>query len=433
MLFSRICFFVALFLFKQSFFSQTVVVDNTIFTFSPGSVFFSNGGVEIRNNSQFTNDGSFTVTKNSTLDEIGNFIINTNATVSGNGFYKVEQDWINDAQFNCGTSTVELFGNTQQLLKSNSNISTTFNNLILTGTGVANNRKKTLVTCDIFIGNNGNLNINDRELETQTNSFIVNNGAVNSVSNSLSFGQEGFVSSIQPGAFRRKTNSGSSYLFPVGSSNGTLRYRPVVIAPFSSSNNEFGVRMNNYDSNIDGYNRSVTDGFINIANAEFYHSISQPAGNDNVNLSIFYSSNDDGSWGASANWENSWNTIQGSNSSLSTNYSEISSNSWNIKNFPDPYILVNLQEQLEIPNIFTPNGDGANDVFLIDSKNILNLNLTILNRWGQVVFETTDINTSWNGYFNGSLCTEGTYFYFITGNYTSFQVFSKQGFLQLEY
>ncbi len=433
MMFSRLILIFAVSFFYQTICSQIVVVDNCLFSCTAGSVVFSNGGIEIRNNSQLNNEGSITVTKNSTFPQNGNFTFNSNSVISGNGNYKIEQDWVNDAQFNCGTSTVELFGNTQQLIKSNSNVSTTFNNLNLTGFGSINDRKKTLVSCDVFISNNGILNINDRELETQANSVTVNNNSFNAVNNSIIFGQEGFVSSIQPGTFNRKTNSTSSYLFPVGSSDGILRYRPVVIAPSSANNNEFGLRMNNYDANLDGYNRTITDGTINAANSLFFHSIVQNLGTDNVDLSIFYSSIDDGTWSASANWDNSWNTVQGSNSLISPNYSEIIANSWNIKNFPDPYIIVNLEEQLEIPNIFTPNEDGDNDVFLIDSKNISAFNITIVNRWGQVVFESNDINTSWDGTWNNNMCTEGTYFYVITGNYISNQEFKKQGFLQLEY
>ncbi|MEI7499171.1 MAG: gliding motility-associated C-terminal domain-containing protein [Bacteroidota bacterium] len=71
-----------------------------------------------------------------------------------------------------------------------------------------------------------------------------------------------------------------------------------------------------------------------------------------------------------------------------------------------------------IPNAFTPNGDGENDTFEImglPSSAITNYNIKIYNRWGQMVFNTNDINLSWNGKTNntGELCTEGVYVWII--------------------
>lgn len=66
------------------------------------------------------------------------------------------------------------------------------------------------------------------------------------------------------------------------------------------------------------------------------------------------------------------------------------------------------------PNIFTPNGDGKNEFFkLINPENIIELNIIILNRWGNVVFESNDIDFIWNGKImnTGEECTEGVYFY----------------------
>ena len=55
-----------------------------------------------------------------------------------------------------------------------------------------------------------------------------------------------------------------------------------------------------------------------------------------------------------------------------------------------------------IPNSFSPNNDGINDVFLV-SGNALDIevfDLTIFNRWGQVVFHSTDPRIAWTGEFN---------------------------------
>jgi len=67
-----------------------------------------------------------------------------------------------------------------------------------------------------------------------------------------------------------------------------------------------------------------------------------------------------------------------------------------------------------LPNAFTPNGDGLNDVFRPVSNEILDFHLIIYNRWGQMIFETSDSGNGWNGTFRGSNCEPGVYTYILT-------------------
>jgi gliding motility-associated-like protein len=65
-----------------------------------------------------------------------------------------------------------------------------------------------------------------------------------------------------------------------------------------------------------------------------------------------------------------------------------------------------------IPNAFTPNGDGINDVFRITglpAENITRYNFQIFNRWGQVVFHTNDIMEGWDGRSKGEYCSPDVY------------------------
>ena len=67
-----------------------------------------------------------------------------------------------------------------------------------------------------------------------------------------------------------------------------------------------------------------------------------------------------------------------------------------------------------IPNVFTPNGDHDNDNFkLVNVESVSDLDIIILNRWGNVVFESNEVNFKWNGKTNntGEECSDGTYFY----------------------
>ncbi|MGM0479355.1 MAG: gliding motility-associated C-terminal domain-containing protein [Bacteroidota bacterium] len=65
---------------------------------------------------------------------------------------------------------------------------------------------------------------------------------------------------------------------------------------------------------------------------------------------------------------------------------------------------------LEIPNVFTPNGDEVNDNYHLNFKHLENLEFVILNRWGNVVFEGKN-NDSWDGTNRkGNELSEGVYF-----------------------
>ena len=69
-----------------------------------------------------------------------------------------------------------------------------------------------------------------------------------------------------------------------------------------------------------------------------------------------------------------------------------------------------------IPNTFTPNGDGINDVLtvLLDSRIRVDY-FRIYNRWGQPVYETYDINKFWNGYRGNTNPLPGVYFWVLAG------------------
>ena len=68
---------------------------------------------------------------------------------------------------------------------------------------------------------------------------------------------------------------------------------------------------------------------------------------------------------------------------------------------------------LFIPTAFTPNDDGSNDVFRIESGSISKINLQIFNRWGEKVFETDDPGKGWDGFYQGKLCPTDYFVYVV--------------------
>jgi len=78
-------------------------------------------------------------------------------------------------------------------------------------------------------------------------------------------------------------------------------------------------------------------------------------------------------------------------------------------------IVVNKDCYTDIPNAFTPNNDGNNDYFYprqLMSKGVVSFSMIVFNRWGQKVFETSNINgRGWDGRFNDKEQPMGVYIY----------------------
>ena len=85
---------------------------------------------------------------------------------------------------------------------------------------------------------------------------------------------------------------------------------------------------------------------------------------------------------------------------------------------------------IDMPNVFTPNSDNINDIFFPrETCGVESSNLKILNRWGELVFETNDISSGWDGMHNGVHVSDGTYFWVVTFSDDAFE--PARGVLQL--
>ncbi len=77
--------------------------------------------------------------------------------------------------------------------------------------------------------------------------------------------------------------------------------------------------------------------------------------------------------------------------------------------------VIDCSLDLQISNILTPNNDGKNDTWKVnDPPQIMGCQVKIFNRWGEVVYESTDYNNDWGGTKNGEELPDGVYFYSIT-------------------
>ena len=71
----------------------------------------------------------------------------------------------------------------------------------------------------------------------------------------------------------------------------------------------------------------------------------------------------------------------------------------------DPYVFV--------PNAFSPNGDGNNDIMYVRGLYIEKVIFRIFDRWGELVFESNDVSMGWDGTFRGVLLQPDVYDYYL--------------------
>ncbi|MFC2086660.1 gliding motility-associated C-terminal domain-containing protein [Bacteroidota bacterium] len=101
--------------------------------------------------------------------------------------------------------------------------------------------------------------------------------------------------------------------------------------------------------------------------------------------------------------------------SLSARYYVTAVDSFNNESKPSNLGIVTGCFNYKLPNVFTPNGDGKNEVMISYNPNnyIKRVDMKIFNRWGELVYETEDPGINWNGYHKQTkrLVTSGVYYY----------------------
>ena len=298
-----------------------------------GSFIYVNGAVVNNNGGEIVIDAL--AMDNAEMYVTGD--ITNNATIADDGHIRLLGNWFDNGVFVGGTGTVFLEGGAQILGGTSE---TVFNNLTLDGTD-----SKTQ-TIDKYCS--GILNLKHIELKTETNVFFVLNTNIDAVMRT-----SGFVSSLNGGKLSRATNQTATYLFPVGSSVGAFRYRPVEITPNSTSASTYAVRLANLDANLEGYDRSQTEMEICRMNELFYHQIARTSGSSAADISISFDMAADGDWEGIANWKipsTEWQVVDGSYVTAGAPFDEAIKTAWNDFS-SEPYILYNANVVLSFDPI----------------------------------------------------------------------------------
>ena len=107
------------------------------------------------------------------------------------------------------------------------------------------------------------------------------------------------------------------------------------------------------------------------------------------------------------------------------------SNEFGCKALDEVCIEVTTDFQVYIPNSFTPNDDGLNDVFLVYGYSISDVKLDIFDRWGTNLFSSANINKGWNGTYQDKACEIGVYVYKISYKGLDNKKYTKTGHVTL--
>lgn len=232
----------------------------------------------------------------STTDAIiyvnGGVLNNPNGTFDNSGYMEVKGDFTNDGLntgfINSSPGLVVLSGPSQTI---NGSDIIKFHDLSLQGTGIK--------SLDIDAIVEDSLALNDRELATDINTMYVTNPDTDIITRTT-----GFVSSLDDGGLSRNTLSTQLYLFPVGSSAGTFRYRPVEIIPNLADSNTYKVRMANVDATSEGFDREIDDSSFCLINPEYYHRIGRINGVSPADITIFFDNVLDDNYTELGHWQN---------------------------------------------------------------------------------------------------------------------------------
>jgi len=92
---------------------------------------------------------------------------------------------------------------------------------------------------------------------------------------------------------------------------------------------------------------------------------------------------------------------------------------------------LNQTDDIYVPNAFTPNGDGNNDVVYVHSEGIKSLNFSVYNQWGQILFSSTEKTNGWDGTYKGVKEPLGVYTYYLKAVMNNGHEVNKKGTITL--
>lgn len=218
-----------------------------------------------------------------------------------------------------------------------------------------------------------------------------------------------------------------AFSFPIGDDN---KLRPLQ-TPFQSGNPKFSAAYFNEDPNFPStfttsFDTNNSEGIINTINLEEFWDFN---GTEETQVTLTWNSDSDINvlvddllnlrvvgWSIA---ENQWKDLGNVDFTGNVNTGNVTSTSF----VPNDYEIITFgsligSDGIIVYNGISPNGDGKNDVFVIEGVELFKNTLKIYNRWGRTVYDVENYKNDWNGITNKKVLVGnskklpvGTYFY----------------------
>lgn len=378
-------------------------------------LYLQNGTMTIQNNASVTIQGDLASESGAAVDNLGDVRVRNNILNNGGNILFTNQTG----------GTVILYGNDQLIGGIDS---TVFYNLDFQG--VAYSEKSFVQPASVT----NELDINNQVLQTNDNRVYLTNPATNS----LSFNSGYIASDDLGGYFVRAINSTDEYIYPVGAANLTPYYRAVSITPMDNQSGMYEVRLSPVgpQNDFSGTSASGATGPFDInektpdlgtLNTIYYHNIHRLNGNTNADIDVYFN-NLDGGFFTLAQWKGT--QFENPVDELNTANDFGLNQRVTLRNFgdfdDDVFVLASADTipdepcpEFFFPTIFSPNADGTNDQLCVYWGCLVDIEVSIFNRWGEVVFYSEDPSECWNGEQNGKLVNTGAFVYMVKGTDTN--------------
>ena len=106
-------------------------------------------------------------------------------------------------------------------------------------------------------------------------------------------------------------------------------------------------------------------------------------------------------------------------------------NRWGCSDTVIKTVTIESDLMVYVPNSFTPNDDARKDLFMAKGRGIVAFSLEVFDRWGEKVFQTTNIHKGWDGSFKGQPCKSEVYVWKIFSTDRKGKSKSLNGFVTL--
>ena len=112
-------------------------------------------------------------------------------------------------------------------------------------------------------------------------------------------------------------------------------------------------------------------------------------------------------------------------------YTVISTDSNGCSSSDNISIIVQFENVVFVPNIFSPNGDGVNDMLFVRGMGVSKLTFFLYDRWGEKVFETTRLDVGWDGTFRGEDMNKAVFVYYLEATFSDGKQVTQKGDITL--